>query len=127
MCVRFTSRKFQTEGTPRPKAWSRPRSQWNEISSARLAPFRTRCCLLFQGALLTGPPGTGKTLLAKATAGEAGVPFITVNGSEFLEMFVGVGPARVGRGTLVLALAFGWDPGNGRRAQHRCKDDLAGR
>ncbi|CAI9162158.1 unnamed protein product [Rangifer tarandus platyrhynchus] len=48
-----------------------------------------------KGALLTGPPGTGKTLLAKATAGEAGVPFITVNGSEFLEMFVGVGPARV--------------------------------
>lgn len=48
-----------------------------------------------KGAILTGPPGTGKTLLAKATAGEASVPFITVNGSEFLEMFVGVGPARV--------------------------------
>nr|XP_054311495.1 LOW QUALITY PROTEIN: AFG3-like protein 1 [Pongo pygmaeus] len=45
--------------------------------------------------MLIGPPGTGKTLLAKATAGEATVPFITVNGSEFLEMFVGVGPARV--------------------------------
>ena len=48
-----------------------------------------------KGALLTGPPGTGKTLLAKATAGEANVPFLTMNGSEFMELFVGVGPQRV--------------------------------
>lgn len=48
-----------------------------------------------KGAILSGPPGTGKTLLAKATAGEAGVPFLSINGSEFLEMFVGVGPSRV--------------------------------
>jgi len=48
-----------------------------------------------RGALLVGPPGTGKTLLAKAVAGEAGVPFLTTSGSEFVEMFVGVGASRV--------------------------------
>lgn len=48
-----------------------------------------------KGALMHGPPGTGKTLLAKATAGEAGVPFLTMSGSDFMEMFVGVGPSRV--------------------------------
>ena len=48
-----------------------------------------------KGVLLEGPPGTGKTLLAKATAGEAGVPFFTISGSDFVEMFVGVGASRV--------------------------------
>merc|ERR1712137_324505 len=48
-----------------------------------------------KGALLVGPPGTGKTLLARAVAGEAGVPFFTMSGSDFVEMFVGVGAARV--------------------------------
>lgn len=48
-----------------------------------------------KGTLLVGPPGTGKTLLAKAVAGEAGVPFFSISGSEFVEMFVGVGAARV--------------------------------
>jgi len=48
-----------------------------------------------KGVLLVGPPGTGKTLLAKAIAGEAGVPFLSISGSDFVEMFVGVGAARV--------------------------------
>ena len=48
-----------------------------------------------KGVLLVGPPGTGKTLLAKAVAGEAGVPFFTISGSDFVEMFVGVGASRV--------------------------------
>ncbi|MCA9490387.1 MAG: AAA family ATPase [Myxococcales bacterium] len=48
-----------------------------------------------KGVLLVGPPGTGKTLLARAVAGEAGVPFFTISGSAFVEMFVGVGAARV--------------------------------
>ena len=48
-----------------------------------------------KGALLAGPPGTGKTLMAKACAGEAGVPFFYISGSDFVEMFVGVGASRV--------------------------------
>ena len=48
-----------------------------------------------KGALLVGPPGTGKTLLAKAVAGEANVPFLSISGSDFVEMFVGVGASRV--------------------------------
>ncbi|MCV5918331.1 AAA family ATPase, partial [Escherichia coli] len=47
------------------------------------------------GVLMVGPPGTGKTLLAKAIAGEAKVPFFTISGSDFVEMFVGVGASRV--------------------------------
>src|SRR5262249_56519297 len=49
-----------------------------------------------KGALLLGPPGTGKTLLAKAVAGEAGVPFFSMSGSDFVEMFVGVGASVTG-------------------------------
>eukprot|EP00548_Thalassiothrix_antarctica_P001376 CAMPEP_0194146282 /NCGR_PEP_ID=MMETSP0152-20130528/20495_1 /TAXON_ID=1049557 /ORGANISM="Thalassiothrix antarctica, Strain L6-D1" /LENGTH=708 /DNA_ID=CAMNT_0038846767 /DNA_START=65 /DNA_END=2191 /DNA_ORIENTATION=- len=52
-------------------------------------------CKIPRGCMLDGPPGTGKTLLAKAVAGEAGVPFISASGSEFVEMFVGVGASRV--------------------------------
>jgi len=48
-----------------------------------------------KGILLVGPPGTGKTLLARAVAGEAGVPFFSISGSDFVEMFVGVGASRV--------------------------------
>ena len=48
-----------------------------------------------KGVLLVGPPGTGKTLLARAVAGEASVPFYTISGSDFVEMFVGVGASRV--------------------------------
>ena len=59
------------------------------------AKFQRLGAQIPKGVLLMGPPGTGKTLLARATAGEAGVPFFTINGSEFIQMFVGVGASRV--------------------------------
>lgn len=59
------------------------------------AKYNTLGARIPKGVLLMGPPGTGKTLLAKATAGEAGVPFFSISGSDFVEMFVGVGASRV--------------------------------
>ena len=59
------------------------------------APFAEIGARVPKGVLLVGPPGTGKTLIAKAVAGEAGVPFLSVTGSDFMEMFVGVGASRV--------------------------------
>merc|ERR1712238_86407 len=57
--------------------------------------YNANGCRIPRGVILDGPPGTGKTLLAKAVAGEAGVPFIAIAASEFVEMFVGVGASRV--------------------------------
>ena len=68
-----------------------------EIKAFLEAPrkFRKLGAKIPKGALLVGPPGTGKTLLARAVAGEAGVPFFSISGSDFVEMFVGVGASRV--------------------------------
>ena len=57
--------------------------------------FRQSGAVIPRGVLLCGPPGTGKTLLARAVAGEAGVSFLSLNASEFVEMFAGVGASRV--------------------------------
>ena len=62
---------------------------------AEPAKFQALGAKIPKGVLLSGPPGTGKTLLARAVAGEAGVPFFTISGSDFVEMFVGVGASRV--------------------------------
>jgi len=88
----------------------RPRTTFTDVAGAQeakddlkqvigflrnAAPFRKLGCTVPKGVLLVGPPGTGKTLLARAVAGEAGVPFYSITGSDFMEMFVGVGAARV--------------------------------
>ena len=62
---------------------------------AEPAKFQAVGAKIPKGVLLYGPPGTGKTLLARAVAGEAGVPFFSISGSDFVEMFVGVGASRV--------------------------------
>ncbi len=73
------------------------KSELQEIVEFLKAPekFQRLGAQVPKGVLLVGPPGTGKTLLARAVAGEAGVPFFSINGSEFIQMFVGVGASRV--------------------------------
>jgi cell division protease FtsH len=73
------------------------KDELREVIDYLKTPYKFRALggKLPRGALLVGPPGTGKTLLAKAVAGEAGAPFFSISGSEFVEMFVGMGAARV--------------------------------
>ena len=76
---------------------TRPRKSWKRSSIFSVIPqkFTKLGGRIPKGVLLAGSPGTGKTLLARAIAGEAGVPFFTISGSDFVEMFVGVGASRV--------------------------------
>ena len=78
-------------------AMEQAKSELQEVVEFLKAPakFQRLGAQIPKGVLLMGPPGTGKTLLARATAGEAGVPFYSINGSEFIQMFVGVGASRV--------------------------------
>ena len=78
-------------------AWTRPRKSCRRSSSSCKEPqkFQKLGGRIPKGVLLMGPPGTGKTLLARAIAGEANVPFFSISGSDFVEMFVGVGASRV--------------------------------
>lgn len=97
-CTRTHMHTHKQESTPRrahlcAHTHTRTCTHTHHTTHACMHMNATRC--LCAGALLVGPPGSGKTLLAKATAGEAGVPFLSISGSDFQEMFVGVGPARV--------------------------------
>src|SRR5258706_8466139 len=78
-------------------ASTRPRTELREVVDFLKSPadYGRLGGRMPKGVLLVGPPGTGKTLLAKAVAGEAKVPFFSISGSEFVEMFVGVGAAPV--------------------------------
>ena len=77
--------------------WMNPKKNCREVVEFLREPqkFIALGARIPKGVLLVGPPGTGKTLLAKAVSGEAGVPFFSISGSEFVEMFVGVGASRV--------------------------------
>ena len=79
------------------RAWTRPKEELKEIVEFLKTPKKYTSIggRIPKGVLLVGPPGTGKTLLARAVAGEAKVPFFSLSGSEFVEMFVGVGASRV--------------------------------
>merc|ERR1719152_607516 len=79
-------------------AWAAPAGPWacfNRNQKLKWSRRRASRLTTWPGVMLEGPPGTGKTLLARAVAGEAGVPFISCSGSEFVEMFVGVGASRI--------------------------------
>ena len=88
------ARRSPSPTSPAPTRPSRS-SRRSRSSSPSPAKFQAVGAKIPKGVLLYGPPGTGKTLLARAVAGEAGVPFYSISGSDFVEMFVGVGASRV--------------------------------
>jgi len=99
--IRSPAKRFRSTGRTTTfddvAAMEQAKSELNEIVEFLKDPtkFQRLGAQIPKGVLLVGPPGTGKTLLARATAGEAGVPFYSISGSEFIQMFVGVGASRV--------------------------------